>query len=187
MIVGIGEHPRKQLEFLRAYFKDNPKVFVFPQFFDDKSALVTRKHRVYIKKLLLYRNKIRIAVWPDYMHSVPDVFLALEDIIWIYPLHEMEEISFVLRISDRFTIFLGFPNRPELRNYGLSRFISIAKEYSFRTWLLGLKSRYMRHLRLFDGCDVTPASSKKFRYKNLLNFNMLEEYARFIESLVNMS
>jgi len=42
MIIGIGEHPKKQLDFLREYFKNESRVFIYPNFFDDKSSLITK-------------------------------------------------------------------------------------------------------------------------------------------------
>ena len=117
-----------------------------------------------------------------------DLFLKqfpdLLDVANTFPLHKISEISFVLKLSDRFNIYLGFPNRPELRDYGISRFINIAKEYSLKTWLLGLKPKFIRYIHLFDGCDVTPVSLIGVGFRNLMDSTLLEKYAKFISSLL---
>ena len=187
MIVGIGKHPKKHLDFLREYFKNNPNIIIYPRFFDDKKSLISRNYRGYIRRIIMSRNVVRLAVWPDYMHQIPKALESLNNITWIYPLHEIKEISFVLKLAEHFDIFLAFPNRSDLRDYGLDRFLDLVKEYSFRSWLLGLKPKFVKYVRLFNGTDVTPMSIRGLGFKDFKKPSFLLEYARFIESLVNMS
>jgi len=190
MIIGLGEHPRRVLKMLREYFKNNPNIIIYPEFFDDLRKLVSGNYRSYIRKLIKIRNIVKIAVWPDYLHRIPPPFTTLTHIIWIYPLHHMSELSFVLKLSDKFNLFLGFPNRDELRDYGLTRFITVAEEYSLKTWLLGLKPKFIkpkfiRHIRLFDGTDVTPISFPQLGlFKNFMNPSLIRKYVDLINSLL---
>lgn len=88
----------------------------------------------------------------------------------------------MLRLSDVVELYLGFPNRSELRDYSLTRFLEVAREYGFRTWLLGLKPRFMKYVSLFDATDVSPISFNMF-LRDLKRKENLSEYVRRIKEL----
>jgi len=125
---------------------------VYPEFFDDCRSLLARRPGRYLARLraLCVRGEVRVAVWPDYCYNarIRDAFA----VDWVFPLHRKAELEFALRVAD----FVGFPNRPALRDYDLRWFAEAKREQGFLAWLLGFKPRFMRHVGAFDGCDVSP-------------------------------
>ncbi len=177
-VIAFGENPSHILSLLRSMI-DDVRILVYPEFFDSKRLLLNRNYRAYICRLIEQRDRIIVAVWPDYYHSL--LPRALEHIVFVYPLHSIRELDFVLKVSDHFDIMLGFPNKPELRDYTLESFLDAARTYGFRTWLLGLKRRFTKHLHNFYGTDVTPSSCGL--YKQVLN-GKVKEYIGFARKLL---
>jgi len=127
--------------------------YVYPEFFDNKNLLLRRKWTRYIKELHKKRNVVKVAVWPDYCYQ-SWIKNAL-NVTWVFPLHRMGELDFVLKIEPD---FIAMPQSEPLRDYGISWFVSTAREYGFKTWLLGLHSKLVRYLPLFDATDITTLS-----------------------------
>ncbi|RLE93328.1 MAG: hypothetical protein DRN04_07565 [Thermoprotei archaeon] len=180
MKVGLGEHPRFVLRVLEERLRGYD-VIIYPSFFDDKSLLMGGEYRKYFRKLLRLRKRVKIAVYPDYFYRIPS-FVKCLDVIWIYPLHSLSELGFVLRLSDVVELYLGFPNRSELRDYSLTRFLEVARTYGFKTWLLGLKPCFRKYVCVFDATDVSPISFNMF-LSDLKKEKNLEKYIREIVEL----
>jgi len=184
MIVGIGNHPKFILDVLQEVIA-HPDILIYPEFFDCKKLLIQRKYKSYYFKLLKFRDEIEVAVWPDYLYH--DKYnLKRFNFKFIFPLHSLSEIDFILKLSDKVDLMLGFPNKPELRDYNLRSFIEIAEKYGLEKWLLGLKTRLMKYLHLFDGTDVTTLSFPGVKFANLKNTKLLQKYVMFIENLSNI-
>ena len=184
MKIGIGKLPKHVLTLLRQTI-DKPNVYIYPEFFDDKKALIGKKYKQYYLRLLKRVNEIRIALWPDYLYE--DAYnLARFDFTWIFPLHSLNEIPRVLKLSDKMEIWLGFPNDKALRDYTLSAFLEQARKYGFKTWLLGLKPKFMKYLHLFNGVDVTTLSVRGKQYANLKNPKFFQEYISFILKIADI-
>ena len=168
MLIGIGNAHSKTLELLRLRFATYQNVYVYPEFFDAKLKLVLERNYVtYIMQLYRNRDSIVLAVYPDWYHKL--YVAKLVDCVWIYPLHSLDEIDFVLRLSDVAEVMLGFPSSDRidnivLRDYTLQQFIDVAKMYGFRTWWLGAnKTELRKAMRYnFDGVDITERTCNMF-------------------------
>lgn len=166
MIIGFGRAPQKLLEELRKYVDDH-RVLIYPEFFDAKLSLIKeRSYAKYLEKLIEYRSRIIIAVWPDYYYRVE--IARLVD-AWIFPMHSVDEIDFVLKLDDHVSLlFLGYPSSKELRDYSLEDFLTLARELDLPMWYLGASPREVREaLRYgFDGVDVHTLSIPGWGYRD---------------------
>jgi len=171
MIVAFGSGPPKLLEALRTYL-DHPNTFIYPEFFDAKKYLINKEWSRYAQELM--RNVAMgitiIAVFPDYCYDKCLAILKpiMDRVIWVYPMHYRRELEWILNRFDREAAeyYLGFPNRPELRDFDMDWFLDIAKKYGFRTWLMGLKPRFAKYVRYIDACDVTTLSIPSWAYRD---------------------
>lgn len=179
MIVGFGRAPSFFLDKLRSYVA-HPRVFIYPEFFDDKNALLRGDRASYVLRLLEHRARIIVALWPDYM--VDDRFgLCSYRIIWIYPLHSKSEIDRVPHCID----YIGYVPDTKLRDYTLTWFLNTTRELGYKTWFLGASSREIR-LALwcsFDGVDVGTLSVPKLRFRDLQRPDAPKVIAIFLENL----
>ncbi|RLG82984.1 MAG: hypothetical protein DRO39_08920, partial [Thermoprotei archaeon] len=98
MIVGVGMVPSKLLEQLRRLV-DDPRILLYPEFFDDKKSLLQLKRVKYIEKLLAVKNRVVVALWPDYLYDDPYGLCSL-DVIWVFPIHSIEEFERLPRCID---------------------------------------------------------------------------------------
>jgi len=171
VIVAFGSGPPRLLDELRKYL-DRIDTLVYPEFFDAKKFLVNREWSRYAHEVMtsIARGTTVIAVFPDYCYDRCLAVLrpVLDRAVWVYPLHSKNELGWVLTRFDNAVPewFLGFPNRPELRDFDMEWFLDAAKRYGLRTWLMGLKPRFAKYIRLIDGCDVTTLSIPGWGYRD---------------------
>ena len=183
MIIGIGEHPPFIIDVLREIKSEN--LFIFPEFFDDKRNLLSRNYRNYILKLAYLRDNVIIAVYPDYFYEYNLLLEKISsDIIFVFPLHSKNELDFVLKLSDKMNILLGFPYMDKLRDYDIGFFLEIAKKYDFKTWLLGYKKSLKKYLNSFYGMDITPIACGLY-LKNLKKY--IDQYIKCINGFLSQS
>ena len=134
------------------------ELLVYPEFFDNASLLLDGGTDLYLRELEKLGDRVLIAVWPDYCYSFYPLHIVRSDYIWVYPLHLLKEIDFVLRLSDRVTLYLGYLSihyKKILRDYSLEQFLEIAKLYGLPIWLMGAKARDLPYICIFDGFDTT--------------------------------
>ena len=158
MIVAAGYGHSHWMKLMRKLKEEGLLDLVYPEFFDDKKLLIEKRWTAYLRKLRRIEDKVKVAVWPDYCldHRIRGKF-QLE---WVFPLHSKRELDFALKVAD----YIGFPNRDDLRDYTLTWFAEQRRSYGVKTWLLGLKPRYLKAISLFNACDVTTFSLPSFRY-----------------------
>ncbi len=185
MIVGFGRAPLRLVEELRKY-ADDPRILLWPEFFDAKQQLINRNYAAYIRQLLMFRNSIVIALWPDWYYRL-DLARYL-DIAWIFPMHSLNEIDFVLRLDDHVRLlFLGYPSARELRDYSLETFLDVARELGLPTWYLGASSREVREAVAhgFDGVDVTTLSIPGWGFRDNRRVDSAALIATWLKSLAD--
>ena len=181
MIVGIANIPSWLLDEVRKLSSD--RVFVYPEFFDAKQQLVNGNSVVkYVSKVVQYRDRIIIAVFPDYQ-SEDRWGLCSLDIVWIYPLHRKEELYRLPRCID----FVGIPSDAESRNYRLYEIYDEMRSLGYRLWLLGLRPSVAKLLRYyrFDGVDVTTLSIPKWQFSDNRQPYAAKAFRIFVEELSN--
>jgi len=183
MIVGLGEHPKFLLDKLRDFI-DLPNVLIYPEFYDDMQSLIRRKWSKYINDLVRMRDIVIIALWPDYYYRLNSVLADLP-IIYIFPLHSLHELEFVLKLSDKVDMFIGYASNPKYRNYSLREFLNLSKTYGLSTWYLGANSRELKQALQygFDGVDITPIAFPRLGFKDFRKPGFVEKYAEFIKYL----
>lgn len=177
--MGFGYAPRFFIERLRSYVA-HPMVLIYPEFFDDKNALLRSDRVSYVLRLLENRDRVVVALWPDYMAE--DRFgLCSYDVLWVYPLHSLREVDRLPQCIE----FLGFASERSLRDYTLAQFLDVAKQLGYRTWFLGASSRELRLALVcgFDGVDVTTLSIPGWRYSDSRRPDAPALVALFLENL----
>jgi hypothetical protein len=153
---------------------------VYPEFFDDKNLLVARRWSAYLRKLRRLEGEVRVAVWPDYCYD--ERLKTRFSVEWVFPLHHRSELGFALKVAD----YVAFPNRDDLRDYGIAWFLEQKLRYGFKAWLLGLKPRHLSVLHLFDACDISGASLRGFMGKGWKNMNDVEVWEGFVRQIKTM-
>jgi len=180
MIVGVGRAPRKLLEELRKLI-DDPRIFIFPEFFDDKKSLVQRRYVKYVESVYRLRDRVVIAPWPDYLYD--DRFKLCDlDVIWVFPLHSLSELDRVPSCVD----VVGFCGDPNYRDYNVRQFVSAAKAYGYKMWFLGASRREIAIATSlgFWGLDVnTGSTGLPFRVIGSKDFPKI--FAQFLKRIAN--
>jgi len=186
MIVGVGRAPKRLLEELRKLI-DDPRIFIFPEFFDDKRYLLSsRRDRVlrYVERVARYRSSVVFAIYPDYCNRLSLLCDLFSDILWIYPLHSLKEVEDGLPWC---IDWLGYASDPRYRNYSLQQFLDIAKRYGFRTWFLGANAREVPIAinNGFDGVDVTTLSVPKVMFRDIKHPSFPNRFALFLKRIAS--
>ena len=181
-IVGFGSAPRRLLEELRRYV-DHPNIYIFPEFFDDKKSLIQRRYAKYVENVYKNRDRIIIALWPDYLYD--DRFNLCDlPIIWIFPLHSMKELEQGLPWCIE---FVGYATQESLRDYTIYEYLDAVKMYGYRKWMLGANSREIYDcIRYnFDGVDITTLTIPSITFSDLKNWDVVVKIIKiFLENLV---
>jgi len=182
MLVAAGDGHSRWLKVMRLLRQKGLVDLVYPEFFDDKDLLVAKRWGAYLRKLRRMGREVKVAVWPDYCYD--ERLKTRFNVEWVFPLHHRNELGFALKVAD----YIGFPNRDDLRDYGIAWFIEQKRRYGFRAWLLGLKPRYLRVnvLQHFDACDITGASLRGFLGKGWKNMNDVETWESFVRQIKAM-
>ena len=179
MIVGIANIPSWLLDEVRNIGSD--RVFVYPEFFDAKQQLVNGIGVArYVTKVIQYRQRIIVAVWPDYQ-TVDRWGLCSLDVVWIYPLHRWQELYLLPQCID----FVGIPSDADSRNYRLYEIYDEIRSLGYRLWLLGLRpsaAKLLRYYR-FDGVDVTTLSIPKWQFSDNKKPVAARAFRIFVEEL----
>nr|WP_255430352.1 hypothetical protein [Sulfolobus sp. NOB8H2] len=160
MIIGIGRSPLA--DFVKKRGIADKQLYPYPAFFDNKISLLRGRtgYILYLKKLLLKRQEIKIAVWPDYVKlgaaaKVIDLSL-LSRIMFIVPIHSLSDIIIGKELEDYgFSIFYGYASDAMYRNYNLTEFLNITKG---KRWYLGISTKHELTEALrnnFNGMDIT--------------------------------
>ena len=182
MLVAAGSGYSRWLNIMRLLQQRGLVDLVYPEFFDDKDLLVARRWSAYLRKLRRLENEVKVTVWPDYCYDerLRDRF----NVEWVFPLHSKKELGFALKVAD----YIGFPNRDDLRDYGIAWFIEQKRRYGFKAWLLGLKPRYLRGgvLQYFDACDLTGMSLPGYCFSKWSNLKNLETWEGFVRQIKAM-
>lgn len=169
MIVGVPRFRSLSLDLMRSLVR-SPKVLIYPEFVDFKRALLRGDIKGYVDRLmkLVSLGYAAVAVWPDrcYDRCLDLLRSVLDRVIWIFPLHEREEIVWVLsRFDSKVPEYvIGFPNRRDLRDYDLLWLYSTCSQHGLKMWLMGLKPRFYNSLWRFWGCDVTTFSVSGYSF-----------------------
>ena len=157
MIVGVGMlgRARHLLDRLRGLV-DHPNIYIFPEFFDSKKELIERRYATYVQRLLRYRDRVVIALWPDYLY-VDRFSLCKMDIVWVFPIHYLSEFEKLPRCIE----VVGYAADPKYREYRLEQFIDVARERGFAMWWLGASKREIGIATAlgFWGLDVNTGST----------------------------
>jgi len=180
MIIGIANIPSWILNRLRELVSSE-NVYIYPEFFDSKVELLESLSVVhYVMKILRNKDRIIIAVFPDYQREDKWGLCNL-DVLWIYPLHRKEELQRLPPCID----FVGIPSDRESRNYDIWEIYDVVKQLGYRLWLLGLRPSAVKLLRYyrFDGVDVTTLSIPKWQFKDNRNPRAAEMFAAFVDAL----
>ncbi|WFO75590.1 hypothetical protein J4526_01505 [Desulfurococcaceae archaeon MEX13E-LK6-19] len=179
MIVGHGNAPRKLLEFLRERLAYNDRVLIYPEFFDSKNDLIKGNYMSYVRKLWLFRSKIVIALYPDYINKILNV---PKNILYVYPVHNLDrDPEFYDTLREHVDVIPGYVSMPSLRDYSIKDFCSVFN--CSESWYLGANSReiYEAIEYGFWGVDITPLTIPGWGYRNNLQYH--EVTAIFIEKL----
>jgi hypothetical protein len=150
VLIAVGDGYPRWLNIMRLLQQKGLVDLIYPEFFDEKDLLIARRWSAYLRRLRRYADEVKVAVWPDYCYD--ERLKAHFSVEWVFPLHRRSELDFALKAAD----YIGFPN--DLRDYGLVWFFEQRRIYGFKTWLLGLKPRFIRMLHVFDACDLTTMS-----------------------------
>jgi len=159
-MVGVARVPSFLLDAAREV--ESSYVYVYPEFFDAKRELMSGRAIInYISRIMQNRDRIVIAVYPDYQLEDKWSLCSL-DIIWIYPLHRRDELYRLPRCID----IVGIPSDRESRDYALFEIYDDIKALGYRLWLLGLRPSAVKLLRIYDfvGTDITTLSVPKWQY-----------------------
>ena len=180
MIVGVGRVPQRVLEGLRR-FVDHPNVFIYPEFFDDKKALLARRYARYVERFLRYRDRVVVALWPDYLY-VDRFGLCRFDVVWVFPIHSLDEFDRVPSCVD----VVGYAADPGYRSYTLRQFVERAGERGFAMWWLGASKREIPVAKAhgFWGVDVNTASTGR-SYGFIRSPGFPEYFARFLKRVAD--
>ena len=175
MIVGVGMVPSKLLEQLRRLV-DDPRILLYPEFFDDKKSLLQLKRVKYIEKLLAVKNRVVVALWPDYLYDDPYGLCSL-DVIWVFPIHSIEEFERLPRCID----VVGYTG-----DTSLAMFVRFAKELGLDMWWLGAckKEIVMATGLGFWGVDVNTGSTG-LPYKVIGSKDFPKIFADFLKRVAN--
>jgi hypothetical protein len=182
MLVAAGDGYSRWLNIMRLLREKGLVDLVYPEFFDDKDSLIAKRWRAYLRKLRQVESEVKVAVWPDYCYD--ERLKARFSVEWVFPLHSKKELDFALKVAD----YVAFPNRDDLRDYGLVWFLEQKRRYGFKVWLLGLKPRYLKIgvLQHFEACDITGASLKGFLSGGWKNMNDVEVWESFVRQIKTM-
>jgi len=177
MLVAAGDGYPRWLNIMRLLKKKGLVDLVYPEFFDDKDSLVAKQWSTYIRRLRRYADRVEVAVWPDYCYDsrIRERF----SVEWVFPLHSKQELDFALKVGD----YIAFPNRDDLRDYTLSWFAEQKRTYGFKTWLLGLKPRYLNVLQHFAACDLTTMSLPGYHFQKWSYFKNPEVWEGFVRRI----
>lgn len=180
MIVGVGRLPGFLLDELRGLV-DDPRVLIYPEFFDDKKALVNRRYARYVERLLEERRRVVVALWPDYLYEDRYGLCSL-DVVWVFPIHSLEEFGRLPRCID----VVGYAADPRYRDYALTSFVGYAKQLGYDMWWLGASRREIGVATTlgFWGLDVnTGSTGLSFREIRSPRFPMA--FASFLKRVAN--
>ncbi len=186
MIVGVGRAPAKLLEELRKLV-DDPRVFIFPEFFDDKRSLLSsRRDRVlrYVETVARYRGRIVFAIYPDYRNRDSLLCDLFSDIVWIYPVHSLREIENGLPWCVE---WIGYASDPRYRDYTLGQFLDYAKAYGYAKWFLGANAREVSIAinNGFEGMDVTTLSMPKVMFRDIKRPEFPSRFASWLKRIAS--
>jgi len=176
MLVAAGDGFSRWLGVMRKLKGEGLVDLVYPEFFDDKDLLVSRRWVAYLHRLRRREDEAKVAVWPDYCYD--ERLKTRFSVEWVFPLHRRSELDFALKVAN----YIGFPNRDDLRDYPLAWFVAQKRVYGFKAWLLGLKPRYLSSLPVFDACDVTTVSLPGYRYSKWYEIPA-EEWELFLRQI----
>jgi hypothetical protein len=177
VLVAAGDGYSRWLKVMRLLRERGLVDLVYPEFFDDKDLLVARRWSAYLRKLRRLEGEVKVAVWPDYCHD--ERLRGRFNVEWVFPLHRRDELPFALKVAD----YVAFPNRDELRDYGLAWFAEQKRLYGFRAWLLGLKPRYLGVLHVFDACDISGASLRGYLWGGAGGVGAWESLVRRVKAV----
>jgi hypothetical protein len=179
MLVAAGDGYSRWLNIMRLLQQKGLVDLVYPEFFDDKDSLIAKRWGAYLRKLRQVESGVKVAVWPDYCYD--ERLKTRFNVEWVFPLHSKKELDFALKVAD----YVAFPNRDDLRDYGIAWFLEQKQAYGFRAWLLGVKPRHIESGALirFDACDVTGASLRGFMGKGWKNMNDVEVWESFVRQI----
>ena len=180
MIVGVGRVPQRLLEELRVLV-DHPNVFIYPEFFDDKKALLAKRYARYVERFLRYRGRVVVALWPDYLYE--DRYgLCRFDVVWVFPIHSLGEFGKVPSCVD----VVGFAADPRFRSYGLQDFVERARELGYAMWWLGASKREIPVAKAhgFWGLDVNTGSTG-LSYREIRSPWFPAYFARFLKRVAD--
>ncbi len=143
-----------QLRKVRVMLPSN--LILYPEFFDDKRALLDGGWRPYLHSLIRRRQKIKIALYPDYATAALTMSVP-RNIEYVVPVHDLSAFEVVDRLlSDNYIAWAGYASDPRYRNYTMDGFLSAAD--GRRIWYLGASTMHeLREaiLNNFGGADVT--------------------------------
>ena len=179
MLVAAGDGFSRWLKVMRLLREKGLVDLVYPEFFDDKNLLVSRRWTAYLRRLRRKEDEVKVAVWPDYCYDAR--IGGRFSVEWVFPLHSKRELDFALRVAD----YIAFPNRDDLRDYSLGWFVEQKRRYGFRAWLLGVKPRHVDTgvLWRFEACDVTGASLKGFLSSGWRDMSSVEVWENFVRQI----
>ena len=179
MLIAAGDGHSRWLKVMRLLQRKGLVDLVYPEFFDDKDLLIARKWNAYVRRLRRYADVVKVAVWPDYCYDAR--LRGRFSVEWVFPLHRRSELDFALKVAD----YVGFPNRDDLRDYGLAWFFERKRVYGFRAWLLGVKPRHAESgvLWRFEACDVTGASLRGFLGEGWKYMNDVDVWEGFVRRI----
>lgn len=180
MIVGVGRVPQRLLEELRALV-DHPSVFIYPEFFDDKRSLLAKRHALYVERLLRYRGRVVIAVWPDYLYE--DRYgLCRLDVVWVFPIHSLGEFGKVPSCVD---VVALAPEKGD-RDYTVAQFVERARELGYAMWWFGARRREIGIAASlgFWGLDVNTGSTG-LSYREIRSPWFPAYFARFLKRVAD--
>jgi hypothetical protein len=133
-----------------------PNLLLYPEFFDDKRALLKGGWRPYVRALIRHRQKIRMALYPDYATAALTMSVP-RNIEYVVPVHDLSAFEVVDRLlSDNYIAWAGYASDPKYRNYTMDGFLSAADGRGI--WYLGASTMHeLREaiLNNFGGVDVT--------------------------------
>ena len=179
-MVGVARVPSFLLDAAREV--ESSYVYVYPEFFDAKRELMSGRAIInYISRVIQERDRIIIAVYPDYQLE-DKWYLCGLDVVWIYPLHRKEELYRLPQCID----IVGIPSDQESRNYTLFEIYDEVRSLGYRLWLLGLRPSAVKLLRLYNfvGTDVTTLSIPKWQYIDNKQPYAKDAFKLFIRYLV---
>ena len=143
----------------RAIIKEVDKcILTFPEFHDNYFVRYKRFKQQNWRKLFIisisrHAEHVVFAVYPDMQKDMTYLLKKYDHINWIYPLHYMNELDFVLK--HEFT-WIGMPHRTKWRDYSVQWFVEITGKYGLKKWYLGWwNESNPSWLKEFNGFDTT--------------------------------